>query len=146
MQLNRVIIAGNLTRDPELRYSQSGTAVSKATIAVNRKWGKGDDQKEEVSFIDVTAFGKQAEQFGEYKKGQNVIVDGRLKLESWEDKQTKEKRSKLGVICEGFPGLIARNDAVPDGGQSSRAPKREEKPDPEDQLPGAEVDDSSVPF
>lgn len=99
---NKCILVGNLTRDPELRYSPKGTAVAQMGLAVNRKW-KGEDgqEHEEVAFIDVTAFGRTAENCGQYlRKGRPVLVEGRLKLETWDDKQTGAKRSKLIVIVE----------------------------------------------
>ncbi|MEY4386876.1 MAG: hypothetical protein RLY20_2159 [Verrucomicrobiota bacterium] len=101
---NKVIIAGNLTRDPELRYTPKGTAVARITLAVNRTYSGEDGQKkEEVSFIDVDVWGRQAEVIGQYmKKGRPLLVEGRLKLDSWEDKNTKQKQSKLKVVLESF--------------------------------------------
>src|SRR6185312_1341782 len=94
---NKVIIAGNLTRDPELRYTPKGTAVAKIGLAVNRTWKtETGEQKEEVTFIDVDVFGRQAEVLAHsMKKGRELLVEGRLKLDSWEDKNTKQKVSKL---------------------------------------------------
>src|SRR3954467_2318085 len=101
---NKVILAGNLTRDPELRYTPKGTAVAKIGLAVNRQWkSESGEQKEEVSFIDIEAWGRQAEVIAQYmKKGSPLFVEGRLKLDSWEDKNTKQKVSKLKVVLEGF--------------------------------------------
>jgi len=101
---NKVILAGNLTRDPELRYTPSGTAIAKFGLAINRKWRDGNGEtKEEVTFVDIDAFGKQAETIGQYmKKGGGILVEGRLKLDQWEDKQTQQKRSRLGVVLESF--------------------------------------------
>jgi single-strand DNA-binding protein len=104
---NKVILAGNLTRDPELRYTPKGTAVAKIGLAINRKW-KDDtgQQKEEVTFVDVDAFGRQAEVISQYlKKGRPILVEGRLKLDQWDDKQTNQKRSRLGVVLESFEFL-----------------------------------------
>src|SRR3954465_2731987 len=104
---NKVILAGNLTRDPELRYTPKGTAVAKIGLAINRKW-KDDtgQQKEEVTFVDVDAFGRQAEVISQYlKKGRPILVEGRLKLDQWDDKQTNQKRSRLGVVLESFQFL-----------------------------------------
>jgi single-strand DNA-binding protein len=104
---NKVIIAGNLTRDPELRYTPSGTAIAKFGLAVNRRWkDQNGEQKEETTFVDVDAFGKQAELIGQYvKKGNPLLVEGRLRLDTWEDKQTQQKKSKLGVVLEGMTFL-----------------------------------------
>jgi single-strand DNA-binding protein len=101
---NKVILAGNLTRDPELRYTPSGTAIAKFGLALNRKWkDQSGEMKEEVTFVDVDAFGKQAELIGQYlKKGNPLLVEGRLRTDSWEDKQTQQKRSRLGVVLEGM--------------------------------------------
>jgi single-strand DNA-binding protein len=110
---NRVILAGNLTRDPEMRYTPSGTAIAKFGLAINRKWkDQSGELKEEVTFVDVDCFGKTAENCGSYlKKGRPVLVEGRLKLDQWEDAQTQQKRSKLGVVAEGVTFL-----GSPDGG------------------------------
>jgi single-strand DNA-binding protein len=95
---NKVILMGNLTRDPELRYTPKGTAVARIGLACNRKWkSETGEMKEEVTFVDVDAFGKTAETIGQYlKKGRPILIEGRLRYETWEDKQTKQKKSKLG--------------------------------------------------
>ena len=95
---------GNLTRDPELRYTPKGTAVAKLGLAVNRTWRNAEgQQQDETTFVDVDAFGKQAETLGQYmQKGRPILVEGRLKLDQWEDKNTGQNRSKLGVILEKF--------------------------------------------
>ena len=104
---NKVILAGNLTRDPELRYTPKGTAVARIGLACNRKWkSETGEMKEEVTFVDVDAFGKTAETIGQYlKKDRPILLEGRLRYETWEDKQTKQKRSKLGVVLETFQFL-----------------------------------------
>src|SRR5882724_12711119 len=101
---NKVILAGNLTRDPELRYTPKGTAVAKIGLAINRSWKtETGEAREEVTFVDVDAFGRQAETIGQYfKKGRPILIEGRLRYETWEDKQTNQKRSKLGVVLENF--------------------------------------------
>ena len=116
---NKVILAGNLTRDPELRYTPKGTAIAKFGIAINRKWTGEDGQKrEEVTFVDVDAFEKKAELIGQYfRKGSPILVEGRLKLDQWDDKQTGQKRSRLGVVLESFSFLDSGNrDAAAGGG------------------------------
>jgi len=111
---NKVILVGNLTRDPELRYTPKGTALASFGLAVNRVWrDEAGQSKEEVTFVDIEAWGRQAETIGQYmKKGRPVLVEGRLRLDSWEDKQTKQKRSRLVVVVEGFQFLGS-------GGQSA---------------------------
>lgn len=100
---NRVILLGNLTRDPELRYTPKGQAVAKIGMAVNRKYKTDAGEQEEVTFIDIDAWGKQAELIGQYlKKGNPLFVEGRLKLEQWDDKNTGQKVSKLKVVMENF--------------------------------------------
>src|ERR1051326_6969901 len=86
---NKVILAGNLTRDPELRYTPKGTAIAKFGLAINRSWRtETGEMKEEVTFVDIDAFGKQAETIGKYfKKGRPMLMEGRLKLDQWDDKQ-----------------------------------------------------------
>src|SRR6188472_267193 len=104
---NKVILAGNLTRDPELRYTPKGMAIARVGLAINRSWRtETGEQKEEVTFVDIDAFGKQAETIGQYmKKGRPILVEGRLKLDQWDDKQTGQKRSRLGVVLESFQFL-----------------------------------------
>lgn len=108
--LNRVILMGNLTRDPELRYTPSGTAVANLGLAMNRRWKSQDGEwQEEATFVDIEVWGRQAETSAQYlSKGRQVLVEGRLKLDRWEAK-TGEKRSRLKVVGErvvflGSPG------------------------------------------
>lgn len=104
---NKVILIGNLTRDPELRYTPKGTAVARIGLAVGRNWRDESGQMhEETAFIDIDAFGKQAETIGQYlKKGRPVMIEGRLRLDTWDDKTTGQKRSKLLVVLENFQFL-----------------------------------------
>jgi single-strand DNA-binding protein len=104
---NKVILAGNLTRDPEMRYTPKGTAVARIGLAVNRTWkSETGETKEEVTFVDIDAWGRQAEVISQYvKKGRPLLVEGRLKLDQWEDKNTHQKQSKLKVILESFSFL-----------------------------------------
>ena len=108
---NKVILAGNLTRDPELRYTPQGMAIAKFGLAVNRSWRtEGGENKEEVMFVDLDAFGKQAETLAQYmKKGSPLLVEGRLRLDQWDDKQSGQKRSRLGVVVESFQFLGSGN-------------------------------------
>ena len=95
--LNRVLLIGNLTRDPEVRYTPKGTAVAEMSLAINRyTQTEGGEKKEEVTFVDVTLWARLAEISGEYlKKGKPVFIEGRLQLDTWDDKQTGQKRSRL---------------------------------------------------
>ena len=148
---NKVILIGNLTRDPELRYTPKGTAIAKIGLAVNRTWKtETGESKEEVTFVDIDAFGKQAETLGQYmKKGRPIMVEGRLKLDTWEDKQTNQKRSRLGVIMESFQFLDFNKPAegaAPPGAPRNRtaqAPGAEADAPPTDAVPPEEDD---VPF
>jgi single-strand DNA-binding protein len=99
---NKVILVGNLTRDPELRYTPKGTAIAKIGLAVNRVWtNEAGEKKEEVTFVDVDIFGRTAENVGQYmRKGRPILIEGRLKLDQWDDKQTGQKKSRLGVVAE----------------------------------------------
>jgi single-strand DNA-binding protein len=100
---NRVILVGNLTRDPEVRYTPGGMAVSDIGLAVNRSWydKNANERKEETTFVDVTLWGRTAEVAGEYlSKGRSILIEGYLKTDSWDDKETGKKRSKLKVVAE----------------------------------------------
>ena len=120
---NRVVLVGNLTRDPEMRTLPSGLAVSDIGLAVNdRKKNAVGDWVDEVTFIDITLWGRQAEIACEYlTKGSPALIEGRLKLETWEDKTDGHKRSKLKVIGEKIVLLRGRNDGGGDGGSYSRS-------------------------
>jgi single-strand DNA-binding protein len=116
---NRVILIGNLTRDPEVKYTTGGTAVSELGLAVNRTWfdQKSNERKEETTFVDVTLWGRQAEVAGEYlSKGRSVMIEGRLQLDTWEDKQSGQKRSKLRVVCENMQMIGGKGEGGGGGG------------------------------
>src|ERR1700740_1836792 len=119
---NRVILVGNLTRDPEVRYTPKGTPVAEIGLAVNRVYsGEDGERKEETTFIDVTLWARQAEIAGQYlKKGRQVFIEGRLQLDSWDDKQTGQKRSRLRVVCENMQLLGSR----PETEGSASVPRR----------------------
>ena len=101
---NKVIIAGNITRAPELRYTPGGKAVCEIGLAVNRQWKtESGEKKEAVTFVDCTAWAGTAETISKHlRKGDPILIDGRLDMEQWEDKTTKEKRQKLAVTIESF--------------------------------------------
>lgn len=121
---NKVILAGNLTRDPELRYTPSGKAIVKFGMAINRNWtSETGEKREEVTFVDVDAFGRQAEVISQYlKKGRPVLVEGRLRLDQWDDKQTGQKKSRLGVVLESFSFLDSGGRGGGEAGGESHAP------------------------
>ena len=109
---NKVILLGNLTRDPEVRYTPKGTAVTELGMAVNRVYtAENGEKREETTFVDVTLWGRTAEIAGEYlKKGRPVFIEGRLQLDTWDDKQSGQKRSKLKVVGEGLQLIGSRPD------------------------------------
>jgi single stranded DNA-binding protein len=113
--LNRVFLIGNLTRDPEVRYTPKGTQVVELGLAVNRVTkDENGEKKEEVTFVDVTLWARQAEVAGQYlRKGSPVMIEGRLQLDTWDDKQTGQKRSRLRVVAENLQllGSINRQDS-----------------------------------
>ncbi len=116
---NKVILVGNLTRDPQVRYIPSGTAVADIGLAVNRQWfdKQANTRREETTFVDITLWGRTAEVAGEYlSKGRSVLIEGRLQLDQWEDRETGQKRSKLKVIGENMQMLGSRGDGPPRGG------------------------------
>ena len=154
---NKVILAGNLTRDPELRYTPKGTAIAKFGLAINRTWkNETGETKEEVCFVDVDAFGRQAEVIAQYmRKGRPFLVEGRLKQDTWEDKNTHQKQSKLKVVLEGFSFIDAKgpDSGAPPSPDAPRrpaaapgaAPSAAKPPEgPEGEAPPVEEDD--VPF
>jgi single-strand DNA-binding protein len=124
---NKVILLGNLTRDPEVRYTPNGVAVASFALAVNRKYKQGNDTKEEVSYIDIVVFGKQAENCGQYiGKGDSVLVEGRLQQRRWDDKETGHKRSKVEVAAQSVTFMPKRTKADGKG-------TRDEAPEPVDE-------------
>lgn len=156
---NRVILVGNLTKDPEVRYIPSGTAVGDFSMAINRKY-KGSDGsvQEETCFVDITVWGRQAETCGEYlRKGSSVLVEGRLKLDRWE--KDGQKHSRLSVVADRTQFLGGSGNATPgnsntsfsDGAQPSAqvqtAPSASdaEAPAPTP-VPEATADDENLPF
>jgi single-strand DNA-binding protein len=152
---NKVILMGNLTRDPELRYTSKGTAIAKIGLAVNRTWRtETGETKEEVTFVDVDIFGRTAENVGQYmRKGSPVLIEGRLKLDQWDDKQTGQKRSRMGVVAETVQFLSSGNRNAEGGGGAPSAPRpAPSRPAaaPPAQAPDADgpppPDDDDVPF
>jgi single-strand DNA-binding protein len=124
--LNKVILIGNLTRDPEVRFTPKGTAVCDLSIAINRKWrDDSGNTQEEVTYVEIAVWGKTAENCGQYlKKGSSACFEGRLQLEAWDDKTTGQKRSKIKVVAEQVQFLSSPNREG--GQQSSQQPPRQQ--------------------
>ena len=134
---NKVILLGNLTRDPEVRYTPNGSAVASFALAVNRKYKQGDEMKEEVSYIDIVVFGKQAENCGQYlNKGDAALIEGRLQQRRWDDKETGQKRSKVEVAAQSVTFMPKRQST---GGQVGGPGHAEPMPEPA-------VDEGDIPF
>ena len=159
--LNKVLLLGNLTRDPELRYTPKGTAVTDIGLAVNRQWNNEQGQRqEETTFIDITLWGRQAELAQQYLvKGRGVFIEGRLQMDTWEDKQTGQKRTKLKVVGEnlqflpdgrgGGPGGPGGPGASGAGGAGGPRPPRQQlaEPDGGPPAPVDEIDEEDdIPF
>jgi single-strand DNA-binding protein len=155
--LNKVMLMGNLTRDPEIKYTPKGTAVADLALAVNRVYSTDQgERREETTFVDVELWGRQAEIAGEYlKKGRPVYIEGRLKLDTWDDKQTGQKRSKMRVVGEtlqllgGREGSGGGGNGGEEGGsrasfQSQRPASRPPVRKPAD--PDLDVEGDDVPF
>ncbi len=127
--LNKVMLIGNLTRDPEVKYTPKGTAIAEIGLAVNRSYTTEQGEKrEETTFVDIEMWGRQAEIAGEYlKKGRSVFIEGRLKLDTWDDKQTGQKRSKMRVVGE-MMQMLGSREGGPGGGGGSGGPDDEAGP------------------
>ena len=152
---NKVILMGNLTRDPEVRYTPGGTAVADIGLAVNRQWfdKNANERKEEVTFLEVTLWGRTAEIAGEYlAKGRPVLIEGRLQMDSWQDRETGKNRYKLKVVGENMTMLGSRNDGGgggsrgPSGGpHHNQAPQQQQQYAPQQQTPDQAFYDSPPP-
>lgn len=143
--LNKVLLAGRLTRDPDLKYVGSGKAVCKLGLAVTRTYKTREgERREDTTFVDVTVWDKLAEYIGQnYKKGRPVMVEGNLRSDSWEDKQTGQKRTKLEVIASSVQALDWEDRGGAGGSAPSRQPgsraasssSYEDEPPAEDDIP-----------
>ena len=132
---NRVILVGNLTRDPQVRYIASGKAVCEIGLAVSHQWfdKQSNTRKEETTFVDVTLWGRTAEVAGEYlSKGRPVLIEGRLQLDQWQDKTTGDKRSKLRVVCDSMQMLGSRGDG---GGNRGGSQQQTQQPPQQSSAP-----------
>lgn len=148
---NKVILIGNVTADPQVREtSGKGTKVTDVSLAINRYYtGENGMRQEETTFVDVTLWGRQAEIAGEYlRKGRPVMIEGRLQLDTWEDRETKQKRSRLRVVGENMQLLGSPRDGQ--GGGEYSAPRQQNagSPPPRATTPPPPVDDfdDDIPF
>jgi len=150
MNYNKVLVAGRLTRDPEIKYTPKGTALATISLAVNRNWtNEAGEKKEEVTFVDVEVWGKQAEAIGQYlAKGSPLFIEGRLKLDQWDDKESGQKRSKLKVVCEGFQFISTKGGGGAESQES--APRAAARPAGKPASDGggapAGESDDNIPF
>jgi len=141
--LNKVLLLGNVTRDPEVRYTPKGSAVCDLGVAVNRAYTTDSGEKrEEVTFVDVTLWGRTAEVASEYlKKGRPVFIEGRLQMDTWDDKQTGQKRTRLRVVADNMQLLGGR----PPGGAEPPAESRQTSAPPKKSA-SSEPDEDEIPF
>ncbi len=154
--LNKVMLIGNVTRDPEIKYTPKGSAVADLGLAINRTYtNQGGEKVEEVTYVDVELWGRLAEIAGEYaKKGRPVFIEGRLRIDSWEDKQSGQKRSKLKVVGEGLQLLGSRTGGGTGGSggagggdfEGDAPPPRSAPRPPAQRPPQAEPGDDDIPF
>ena len=154
--VNKVILVGNCTRDPEVRYTPKGTAVTDLGLAMNRYYSSdGGEKREETTFVDVTLWGRQAEVAGEYlKKGRPVYIEGRLQMDSWDDKNSGQKRTKLKVVGEQMQ-LLGGREGGGGGGSSQQGNTTDSAPPQQEQQGGggndgaqftSGDDDDDIPF
>lgn len=152
--LNKVMLIGNLTRDPELRVTPKGTAICTFSLAVNRKFrDESGADREEVTYVDIEAWGKAGENISKYcTKGRPLFVEGRLRLDQWEDKNTKEKRSRMKVVCENFQFLGGGRGEGGNGGEGGGESRSFSSPAPRSSAPSRPAPaaqenlDEDVPF
>jgi single-strand DNA-binding protein len=150
--LNRVLLIGNLTRDPDVRYTPKGTAVADIGLAINRVFtGEDGEKREEVTYVDVVLWSRLAEIAEQYlKKGRPVFIEGRLQLDSWDDKQTGQKRSRLRVVADNLQLLGSRGEGDAGGTGGAPAPRRSApapapKPNPP-RDPDLDAEPDDIPF
>lgn len=155
--VNKVLLMGNLTRDIEMRQFPSGGSVGKFTIAVNERYKDRNEQlQERVSFIDCEVFGRKAEVMAQYLgKGRPVFIEGRLRLDKWEDKKSGENRSKLKVVVDDFQFVDSRGGSGGGGGPDSGSgysggggdnDSRSYEPGPQASPAYESLDDDDIPF
>lgn len=140
--VNKVMLLGNVTRDPEVRYTPKGTAVTDLGLAVNRiRNNEQGERIEEVTYVDVTLWGRQAELAGQYlAKGRSVFIEGRLQLDQWEDKESGQKRSRLRVVCENMQ-FVGGGGTSGGGGSGDSLDQRSARPASPPPAQGGAADD-----
>ena len=145
---NKVLLLGNLTRDPEVRYTPKGSAVADLGLAVNRNYTtESGEKREEVTFVDVTFWGRTAEVAGEYlKKGRLVFIEGRRQLDTWDEKQSGQKRSKRKVIGEMRQMLGSRPGGGSEVEEGERPARSGKAAAPPKASAPSEPDDDEIPF
>lgn len=152
---NKLTMLGNITKDIELKYTQSGSAVASSSIATSHKYTSNGEKKEETTFIDVTWFGRSAEIANQYlRKGSKVFAEGRLKQESWNDKDTGQKRYKMVCIIETFKILDSKQDGEkqsytppePQYEQHPQYQKPQQREMPQNNLPEIDIYEDEIPF
>lgn len=169
--LNKVMLIGNLTRDPEVRYTPKGTAVTDLGLAMNRVYSTdGGERREEVTFVDVTVWGRQAESAGQWlAKGRPVFIEGRLQMDEWDDKNTGQKRYRLKVVADNWQFVGPKGENQGGGGQGGgggggyqqQEPPQQQQEAPRQQAPpqqqqgpppggaaqgGFQEEDDDIPF
>ncbi|MDX2079216.1 MAG: single-stranded DNA-binding protein [Terrimicrobiaceae bacterium] len=152
--VNKVILIGNVTRDPEVKFTPKGSAVTDLGLAINRTYSVEGEKREETTFVDVELWGRLAEIAGEYaKKGRPIYIEGRLRMDNWEDKQSGQKRSRLRVVGENLQLLGGRpggssggggGDYESEGGAPQRSSSRPSSQRPS--APPAASEDDDIPF
>jgi single-strand DNA-binding protein len=149
VNFNRTIVAGRLTRDPVVRYTPSGAAVAEIGLAINRVWTdkQTNTRKEETTFVDVTLWSRDAEVAGEYlAKGSSVLIGGRLQLDTWDDKQTGQKRTKLRVVAERMQMIGGRGEGGPAADRQPETTANGAPPIGFDAVPTGPPPDDEAPF
>lgn len=138
--LNKIMLIGNLTRDPEIKHTQKGTPIASFAIAINRSYTtESGEKREDVTFVDIEAYGRIAEIIGQYcRKGRPLFIEGRLRVDTWDDKETGQKRSRMKVVAEsiqllggrdGVPTAVAEEADAVAARRSAHAPAAQENPD-----------------
>lgn len=144
---NKVILLGNLTRDPEVRQVGNGLTVAKLGMAVNRNFTVNGEKREETCFVDLTAFGRQAEVLGQYAgKGRPLMIEGRLQYSQWEDKTSGQKRNKLEVVIENFQFVGGREAGEGGGGGGGGRSSRSSGGGGFEDSAGGAADFDGIPF
>ncbi|MCX6970467.1 MAG: single-stranded DNA-binding protein [Verrucomicrobia bacterium] len=152
--VNKVILIGNVTRDPEVKFTPKGSAVADLGLAINRNYTLDNGEKrEETTFVDVELWGRLAEIAGEYaKKGRPIYIEGRLRMDTWEDKTSGQKRSRMKVVGENLQLLGGRPPGSGGGGEEEGGghhearPQRTSRPAPAPQPPRSSEPDDDIPF